>query len=375
MVLAGGIATGPAAAPAAAVPAEPVGGPLLGSTGLVVRLPPGLAAPPAVTAAAYVVADLDTGEVLAAKAPHLRLSPASTLKILTAYTLLPRLDPALTHVGTRADENVDGSRVGIVAGHTYRLPELWYGLLLASGNDAANALATMAGGVPRTLRLMQAEAARLQANDTLASTPSGLDSDTGPGPFSSAYDLALITRAAYQLPRFKAYVGTRMARFPGRGSKRFEIYNQNDMLWRYRGATGVKTGFTSKARNTFVGAATRDGHSLVVTLLLSKHGVRDDAMKLLDWGFAARGRAEPVGKLVEPLAEAPPANSQPGAPGAATPTPGAPLGSGQDGSTPAAAQRGRTGSSRLMETAMILAAGLAVLLFAGSTALRTRRRP
>jgi len=353
----------PAAPQAAAEPmpgtAEPIGGPLLTGAGLVVHTGPGVGPPPVVPVTAYVVADLTTGEILAAKAPHLQLPPASTLKILTAHTLLPKVDPKAVHLGTRADEDVDGTRVGMIAGQRYRVPDLWRGLLLASGNDAANALATMAGGVPETLRLMQEEARRLQANDTVATTPSGLDSDTAPGPYSSAYDLALITRAAYGNRQFAAYVSTRTAKFPGKGTAAYQIQNQNQLLWRYPGAIGVKTGFTRKARNTLVGAATRNGHTLVVTLLQGKHGIHRDAIKLLDWGFAADGKVEPVGQLVDPL--------PPGAASLATSGAGSVAGTGQH-----SLRAGRHAASRTL----LAGTGLALLLgcVAGLRLRRRRRR-
>jgi D-alanyl-D-alanine carboxypeptidase (penicillin-binding protein 5/6) len=356
-------ARAPAQAPAGA--REPVGGPLLAGTGMVAKPGPGVALPPVVPVDAWVVADANTGEVLAAKAPHVRLSPASTLKILTAYALLPRISPNNHYVGTRADENAQGTRVGIVSGQRYTMTNLWQGLLLASGNDAANALATIAGGVPATLRLMEDEARRLRAADTLATTPSGLDNDNGPGPYSSAYDLALITRAALQLPEFRAYVSTRTARFPGKGRGRsYQIDNQNHLLWQYEGAIGVKTGFTSKAKNTFVAAATRNGHTLIVTAMHGKHGIHKDTAKLLDWGFAAEGRVEPVGRLVGPLAP-PAAPSSAGAEG---------QGSHADAG-PAAAfgARGRHDGSR-RSTSILLAAGFLGLLLVAGVGLRVRRR-
>src|SRR6266496_990234 len=134
-----------------------------------------------------------------------------------------------------------------------RRPRAGQPLLLMSGNDAANALARAAGGVPQTVALMNAEAVRLQAYDTHAATPSGLD---GPGQATSAYDLALIARAGLHRADFSRYVAQRAGMLPRVSAKypEFHISNQNRLLYNYAGAFGVKTGFTDAARHTFVGA-------------------------------------------------------------------------------------------------------------------------
>jgi hypothetical protein len=104
--------------------------------GLVADVPRGVPAPPAVLSSAYVVADADTGDVLAAKAPHVRLPPASTLKTLIALTLMPELDRRERYIATRADAAVEGSKAGIVPGGSYSVRELWQAVFLRSGNDA-----------------------------------------------------------------------------------------------------------------------------------------------------------------------------------------------------------------------------------------------
>src|SRR3954452_17574963 len=181
------------AAPAsAAARSEPIGGPLLGTHGVVMqRLAGAPALPRGLTASSWLVADADTGEVLAARAPHVRHRPASTLKVLTAVTLLPRLAPDQLVRTSYDDAAVDGSKVGLVPGMRYSVDTLFASMLVVSANDAAGALAEAAGGMRRTVSLMNAEARRLQAFDTHARTPSGLDAD---GEMTSAYDLALIAR-------------------------------------------------------------------------------------------------------------------------------------------------------------------------------------
>ncbi len=274
-----------------------VGGPRLGTRGVVVAsdAPP---LPAGISAAGWVLADLDTGDVLAARNPHGRYLPASTLKMLTAVTLIPRV-PRLEMLGaSNKDISVEGSKVGLVPGVRYRADQLFTALLVVSGNDAANALASAAGGPARTVALMNAEAHRLRATDTVARTPSGLDA---PGQHSSAYDLALIARAGMTMPDFRRYVATRMSYIPAPGGRRFQVYTHNRLLLHYSGAVGIKNGFTVAARASFVGAATRGGHTLVVALMRANPTVWKEAAALLSWGFAARSRVTPVGRLVAPV--------------------------------------------------------------------------
>jgi len=305
---------GPAAAGAAAPAAgrsEVVGGPDLGSRGVVVRPAPGSTPLPAVDADTWLVADLTTGQVLAAKGAHTKVLPASTLKTLTSVTLMPQLDPASVVTATEFDVHADGSHVGLVVGGTYTVRDLWNGLLLPSANDAAAALAEANGGFAKTVSEMAQMAHHLQADDTTPKTPSGLDT---PGQVSSAYDMALIARAALQIPQFRTVTSTLNYDFPGKpvapGAKRstYKIYTENRLLrHRYRGTIGGKTGFTSLAHRTFWGAASRGGHTILVTLFQIHEPTETAARKLLDWGFVNTGKVTPVGTLVAPL-EAPASN-------------------------------------------------------------------
>ncbi|MFP5069670.1 D-alanyl-D-alanine carboxypeptidase family protein [Pseudonocardia nantongensis] len=253
--------------------------------------------PPPVGVASYVVADLDSGEVLAARAPHSRQRPASTIKLLLALVVTDLLPPDKVVVATAEDANIDGSRAGLGPGGRYTVEQLLHGLLLASGNDAAHALARELGGVPATLAAMQDAAGHLGALDTRPATPSGLD---GPGMSSSAYDLALILRAALERPRIAAALVTPSIPFPGFGDRPgFELGN-DDRLLGTPGFLGGKNGFTDAARHTFVGALERDGRRLVVALVRGEPvPVRmvDQARGLFDWGFGAPHRR--IGTLVE----------------------------------------------------------------------------
>jgi len=276
-----------------------VGGELLATEGLVLDAP-GAAPLPRTGAASWVLADLETGEVLAASNPHGRVRPASTLKILTALALLPRLEPGAAYTAQWEDANAVGSRVGLVPDATYTAHNLFEALFLVSGNDAASALANAAGGHAPTVELMNTTARDLGALGTTAVNPSGLDA---PGQYTSAYDLSLLTRAAMAREDFRSYASTVKSAFPGkmprvgRNRKSFEIYTQDRLLLNYRGAIGVKTGWTTKARGTFVGAATRNGRTLVATVMHTDFDAWREAAALLTWGFRNAGTARPVGTL------------------------------------------------------------------------------
>jgi D-alanyl-D-alanine carboxypeptidase len=277
-----------------------VGGPGLDTRGIVVAegAPP---PPKGIAATGWLVADADTGAVLAARDPHGRYYPASTLKALTVLTLVPLVDPEEIVVGTTADEAVEGSRLGMVEGGRYRVRLLLEGLILQSGNDAANALARVAGGTDVALEAMNETAAGLGAFDTVAGTPSGLDVA---GQSSSPYDLALIFRALIDDPVTSELLRVRTAQVPpvpGKGPG-FQIQNENPLL-DTPGNLGGKTGFTDAARHTFVTAAQRGGRRLVVSVMNTEPRplrASEQAARLLNWGFALPDDVEPVGELVEP---------------------------------------------------------------------------
>ncbi|TFV53547.1 serine hydrolase [Blastococcus sp. TF02A_35] len=327
----------PTADPAAPTPSAPltglpargtapdgstVGGGHLGARGTVAAegTPP---LPPEVVAGAWLVADATSGQVLAARDAHGRHYPASTLKLLTLLTLLPRLDPAQVVEGTVEDEQVEGSRVGLVAGGRYPVSLLFEALVLQSGNDAASALARAAGGERATVAAMNATAASLGAHDTVAGSPSGLDVA---GQTSSAYDLALVLRAVLEDPAAAAVLRVPVATMPpveGR-SPGYQIQNQNPLAG-YPGGLGGKTGFTDAARHTFVTAAERDGRRLVVSVLATENvplRAADQAALLLDWGFSVPAGTSGVGRLVRPGDLLPTATPAPTTPaGTTTPPP------------------------------------------------------
>jgi D-alanyl-D-alanine carboxypeptidase (penicillin-binding protein 5/6) len=236
----------------------------------------------------WLVADLDSGQVLAARDENLRHPPASTIKVLLALVALDELSLDSTVVADTADTQVECNCVGVKAGRAYTTRQLLDGLLLVSGNDAANTLAHSLGGQDATVAKMDAKAASLGAVNTHASTPSGLDGPGGSG-WSTAHDLAVIFRAAMANPMFAQITAEPSAMFPGEGGDH-PIANHDELLSRYPGAIGGKTGFTDAARKTFVGAAARGGRRLVVSMmygLVHEGGPTywDQAGNLLDWGF------------------------------------------------------------------------------------------
>ncbi|MFJ3707375.1 D-alanyl-D-alanine carboxypeptidase family protein [Streptomyces sp. NPDC090053] len=348
------------ATPASA--ATVIGGERLGLDGIQVRRRAGAPALPRAAAQSWLVADYDSGEVLAGYRPHRPLPPASTLKMLFADTVLPKFDKAQKHKVTAADLAgipAGSSLVGVEAGTTYTVDQLWQGVFLRSGNDAVHVLSSMNGGVAGTVGEMAAKAVDLQALDTHVVSPDGYDH---PGQLSSAYDLSLFARHGLRNTDFRGYCATRVAEFPGRGGKKFQIQNTDRLLGTYAGMIGVKNGYTTHAGNTFTGAATREGRTLLVTVMHPAVGydaVYKETSALLDWGFRAVDKVTPVGTLVDPLSE------------------GGGLRTASPAAGPRAARAAVSGGSGTGDSSSwpLLGAGggVAALLAVGTVALRNRR--
>ena len=365
-VLAAATIAAPAAAaspsPAAIGPA--IGGAQLSGRGVLVNYPSGsVPRLPKIKASAWVIADAGTGQVLAAKDPHGWFRPASTLKVLTAISLIPARDPNAMVVASKQATTVSPNIVGLLAGHSYKVSDLFTALLTISANDAAMTLAQATGSLSQGMTVINAEARHLQADDTVAVDPNGLDA---PGQRTSAYDLALIARQALKLPAFLKYDQTISARFVVARRKAVELYNQNSLLTTYSGAVGGKIGWTSAAGATYVGMASRHGVTLIVTLLHCPALTEiSSAKSLLNWGFAADGKVSQVGTLVGPLLPPSAAPAAAAAPTAATVRP-----------TPAAVMTGPrpvSGPSVLATVGFsCLAVTVAVLGFASSRRRRLR---
>ncbi|MFI0213021.1 D-alanyl-D-alanine carboxypeptidase family protein [Streptomyces lydicus] len=308
-------------APAPPAKMSQIGGDRLGTPGVHVQPKPGapkLPGPDALTARSWIVSDAESGKVLAAKNPHWQLAPASTLKMLFADTVMPKFPKNQKHTVKPADlagMGVGSSLVGIKENLTYTVHDLWLGVFLRSGNDAVHTLSAMNGGTAATVAQMQQHAKELNANDTHVVTPDGYDA---PGQVSSAYDLSLFARAGLQNADFREYCSTASAQFPGdkgKDGKRatFGIQNTNRLLSGdydmkpYPGIAGVKNGSTTNAGSTFTGVAQRGDRKLLVTVMNPAKKMHNEAYReaaqLLDWGFAAADKVEPVGRLVGPRSE------------------------------------------------------------------------
>jgi D-alanyl-D-alanine carboxypeptidase (penicillin-binding protein 5/6) len=332
-----------------------VGGADLASPGVVVNYPAhGAVKLPHVPASAFVIADASTGQVLAAKDAHGLFPPASTLKMLTAITLIPLLNPDATVVASHRAVSVEPNVVGLIAGHPYKVSDLFRALLLISANDAAVALTQATGSFDHGMALINAEARRLQAYDVAAKQPNGLPA---PGQVVSAYDEALIAQQALAIPAFMQYDSTLAARFPVKNRKWVTLVNQNSLLTSFRGGIGGKIGWTVKSEATYVGMARRHGVTLIVSVLhCTPLQEITSGERLLNWGFAMAGQVAPVGTLVKPLPAV--TASRP----AGTPAPGqaghGQAGRGQSGHPAAGpARAGHAVSGRLTARAARAAAG------------------
>ena len=281
----------------------------MASRGLVVRQPPGDRLPlPDIPASAWVIANASTGQVLAARDPHGEFGPASTLKVLTAVTLIPLLNPDAVIVATPLATSQQPTSAFLITGRRYRVADLFRALLLISANDAAVALTQATGSFTKGMALINAEARHLQAYDVVAKLPNGLPAA---GQVTSAYDEALIARQALATPAFMRYDSTLRARLELKPGDWENLVNQNYLLTQYRGGIGGKIGWTVSSEATYVGLARRNGVTLIATVLhCTSLQEITSAEKLLDWGFAMNGKVKPVGELVPPLpAPAPAARS------------------------------------------------------------------
>ncbi|WP_346283457.1 D-alanyl-D-alanine carboxypeptidase [Streptomyces sp. T21Q-yed] len=379
----------PSTSPSATPPANmsTVGGERLGQPGTQVNLASGVPVlPKDLSARSWVVADAESGDVLAAHNPHWRLAPASTMKMLFADTVLPKFPKTMKHKvvpSDLADIGSGSSMVGIKEGETYSVHDLWLGVFLRSGNDAVHVLSKMNGGIDNTVKEMNEHAEELQALDTHAESPDGYDA---PRQVSSAYDLTLIARSGLQKKDFREYCSTVTAKFPGETKKNkkgksvresFEIQNTNRLLSGdsdisvYQGIAGVKNGNTTNAGATFTGVAERGGKVLLVTVMnpeKSEHNeVYKETARLFDWGFQAAGKVQPVGELVPPRS-ATQASAQPGANDSGE---AGGAGNAEKSSKSAVGASAASGSTGI-GVALGIAGGVLVLLAAGAFLINRR---
>ena len=251
-------------------------------------LPAQLAAsvPPKIQAESAIVMDAKTGQVLFEKNSHTRRAPASTTKVLTAIIAIEsgHLEDEVT-VSLRA-AGTAGSSMHLSAGQRILLRELVTGLLLRSGNDAAVAIAEhLAGSVENFVSIMNHKAELLGALDSHFVNPHGLSADLH---YSTAFDLAWITRYALTSPIFATIVNTRETSIDwlDRGGKEHDqsLRNTNKLLWLLEEVDGVKTGTTNQAGPCLISSATR-GNQQLIAVVLHDHSRWNDAMQLLNFGF------------------------------------------------------------------------------------------
>ena len=239
-------------------------------------------APPRVTAPHVAVLDEASGGLLYSVDPFAREAPASITKIATTIVALEHerdlTKVFTTTVSSSALASCDGSSImGLEPDDHVTLETLLYGVMLPSGNDAAEQVAfSLAGSRETYIAWMNEKVASLHLRDTHFVTPSGMDADDH---YSSAYDMALLARYAMRNPEFRTLAAAKS--FVGDD---YYLHNLNAMLYSYAGADGVKIGYTDIAGRTIVASATRDGHRVYVSLLGSKNLARD-CTALFDWVF------------------------------------------------------------------------------------------
>ena len=337
-----------------------------------VTTPAGYTVDPKVVASSWAVVDIDSGEVIAMKDPHGRYRPASLIKVLLALVVIDELDLDAKVPVSAESANMEGSAAGIGAGGSYTVRDLLHGLLLASGNDCARALAQALGGDDVALLKVNQLAKQLGMEDTRVTTYTGLDS---PGMSTSAWDMSLAYRAAFLNPTFSKIVDTASYPFPGFDDlPGFELWNDNKLYLNDPEGIGGKTGYTDDANHTFAGAVNHGGRRLLAIVLdTAAYDLRpwEQAKKLLEAAYpVAPGSG--VAQLGEVGAEAPSgsaATETPSAGGGADPT---------DANDPARENAPASGRARwigigAVAAVVALAAAVAAISLA-STRKRSRRR-
>ncbi len=235
-----------------------------------------------------LVMEQTTGRVLASANAYAPLPMASTTKILTAITVLQHVDLDKEVIIDPRAEGVEGSSIYLRRGEKWKVRDLLYGLMLRSGNDAAVQLAITAGGtVERFVEYMNHTAYQAGAFKSHFCNPHGLHDDDH---YTTAYDLASITRLAMANEDFARIVATKRYAYTGPDGEQHVFINKNKMLQGYSGATGVKTGYTRKAGRCLVSSASRNGMQLIC-VALNVYDMWQQSAKAMDGAFAQYGMA------------------------------------------------------------------------------------
>lgn len=246
---------------------------------------------PGINAESGILMDLNTGQILYEKNIHEKLAPASTTKILTALITLEKckLDDKVV-VGPKPPFE-DGSKIYLIEGEEITVKDLLYAMMLESANDAALALAEhISGSKEEFAKLMNKRAAELGAKNSNFVNPNGLYVENH---YTTAYDLAIIGKTAMENTIFKEIVATEYYEInpTNKQPETRYIYNINRLVrgtkYKYEGADGIKTGYTTKSKNTIVASATRGNRKLIAVQLKSTNDLYEDTIKLLDYGFNA----------------------------------------------------------------------------------------
>lgn len=235
------------------------------------------------SAASAVLIEAETGTVLYEKNADEQRAMASTTKIMTAILTIEAGDLDSEFTVDSMAIMVEGTSMGLKEGDRVSRRDLLYGILLPSGNDAANAAAvSVSGSISAFVKLMNDKAAELGLVNTHFATPSGLDAQWH---YTTARELAMLTAYAMKNETFCEIVKCQLAEVEfGNPPYSRTLYNSNKMLKRYEGAIGVKTGFTDNARRCLVSAAERDGVTLIAVTLNAGDDWNDHT-KMLDYGF------------------------------------------------------------------------------------------
>ncbi len=237
-----------------------------------------------VSAKGAVLINGESGEIIWSENESAELPMASTTKIMTALLLCENTELEQRITATKEMVTVEGSSMGLLTGDSVSYRDLLYGMMLASGNDAANTVAiSIAGSSEKFAELMNKKAAEIGMKNTHFVTPSGLDSQ---GHYSTAYDMALLARYALGNKDFAAACGSKYAKlYYGNPPYYRMLKNHNKLLFSYDGAIGVKTGYTKKSGRCLVSAAKRDNKYLIA-VTLSAPNDWSDHREMLDYGFS-----------------------------------------------------------------------------------------
>ena len=270
------------------------------------------AKPPVPVGTAWLVGDLDTGELQAAHDIDKKHAPASTIKLLTALALVEVLDDPKQKVEAKfEDMEVDGTKVGLMQKNKYTVDLLFHAMLMSSANDAANALGRAAGGQEKAVALMNEKADELGMTNTQAANTSGLDDKNQ---YTTVADMMKLAWAVCEDDYLMNVIDTETFKFPGGKNpvtkekfKGYEIQNHTKIVGQVKGGLGLKNGFTRTAKGSYIAVAERDGHRVVATLLGIDNNSRQAAIDLLEWDFAQQDpkslQTIPVDQTVTPSSD------------------------------------------------------------------------